>query len=155
MSQIRLIYRSENAMNVAGTRLLIHFHDIVATARRNNAKLGVFGFLMFDRARFHQILEGDAKRVDDLFAVIANDPRHAHVECLSRTPISAYAFSDWSMGAFLSDNAPHPLQAKHRMKARQPVEADAFLRFAKDFTALEAVSDQETVTLESSARLTK
>jgi Sensors of blue-light using FAD len=144
MSYVRLIYRSENAMNVAGTRLLIHFHDIVATARRNNAKLGICGFLMFDRARFHQILEGDAKAIDDLFAVIANDPRHAHVECLSRTPISEPSFADWSMGAFLSDNAPHPLLAKHGIKSRMAIEADAFLRFAQDFTALQSVSDRES-----------
>jgi hypothetical protein len=145
MSKIRLIYRSENAMSVAGTRLLIHFHDIVATARRNNARLGVCGFLMFDRARFHQILEGDAQAVDTLFGVIANDPRHAHVECLSRTPIGSPSFADWSMGAFLSDYAPHPLLARHEIVSRAPIEADAFLRFAMDFTALESVSDSAPV----------
>lgn len=137
MSLTRLIYRSENAMNVAGPKVLVHFHDIVATARRNNERLGICGFLMFDRARFHQILEGEGSVLDDLFHKIANDPRHAHIECLLRTPIEKRHFAEWSMGAFLNDNAHHPLQIKHRLQPRTALEANAFLAFAMDFTALE------------------
>ncbi len=80
------MYRSLNAMTVGGARLYVHFHDIVATARQRNAQAGIGGFLMFDRSRFHQILEGPEERVDVLFAKICNDNRHATSSASPESP---------------------------------------------------------------------
>jgi Sensors of blue-light using FAD len=137
LSVMRLIYRSENAMTVTGSRLLVHYHDIVATARRNNAKAEIDGFLMFDRTWFHQILEGPENRIDTLFARIKADPRHTNIECLSRETITERYFSEWSMGSFLSATAAHPLKTRHAMQANAAVDYDTFLRFARDFVAEE------------------
>jgi Sensors of blue-light using FAD len=134
---IRLMYRSENAMTVTGSRLLVHYHDIVATARRNNTRLEIDGFMMFDRARFHQILEGPEDRIDQLFARIKADPRHTNIECLSREIITERYFLEWSMGSFLSETAVHPLKMRHNMEQNAAVDYETFLRFARDFVVEE------------------
>ncbi len=120
-------------MNVGGTRLLVHFHDIVETARRNNTNSGIDGFLMFDRTRYHQILEGPEKAVDALYATIAGDQRHRNVELLSRVGIKTRDFKEWSMSSFLSDHATHPLRTLHKLQPNAALDAETFLRFALDF----------------------
>jgi hypothetical protein len=137
MPLVRLIYRSQNAMAVAGSRILIHFHDIVSTSRARNARAKISGFLMFDRERYHQILEGDATRVDDLYARILADQRHRNVELLLREEIDARGFPDWSMGSFLSESQSHPLQSKHGIAPASPIDPTRFLAFALEFVALE------------------
>jgi hypothetical protein len=137
MPLIRLIYRSENAMSVAGSRILIHYHDIVSTARKRNAQAKISGFLMFDRERYHQILEGDADKVDALYARIKSDPRHTNVETLRREEITSRGFPDWSMGSFLSEGRPHPLQTKHGLSSNLAVDGPTFLAFALEFVAVE------------------
>jgi hypothetical protein len=132
-----MMYRSENAMTVSGSRLLVHFHDIVATARRNNAMAEIDGFLMFDRTRFHQILEGPEDQIDALFAKIKADPRHTNIECLSRETITERYFSEWSMGSFLSETALHPLKTRHNLQPNAALDSDTFLRFAREFVAVE------------------
>jgi Sensors of blue-light using FAD len=140
MPLIRLIYRSQNAINIVGSRILIHYHDIVSTSRRRNAEFDISGFLMFDRERYHQILEGDAQHVDDLYARIKADTRHKNVELLAREVISSRSFPEWSMGSFLSEGNRHPLQVKHGMEPSSAIEGDKFLHFAREFVALEPQS---------------
>jgi hypothetical protein len=137
MSLIRLVYRSENAISVSGARIFVHYHDIVSTARKRNAEHKVTGFLMFDRARYHQILEGDAGAVDKLYARIVEDSRHRNVELLSRDEIPKRNFPDWSMGSFLSGGKAHPLQVKHGIQPSEAVAGAQFVRFALDFVAME------------------
>jgi hypothetical protein len=137
MALIRLIYRSENALSVSGSRIYVHYHDIVSTARRRNKEFDVTGFLMFDRARYHQILEGEAAAVDRLYASIQRDPRHHNIETMSRTEITSRGFPDWSMGSFLSGGKPHPVQARHGIANAEPISGDVFLKFALDFVTAE------------------
>jgi Sensors of blue-light using FAD len=139
VSVIRLMYRSENAMNVTGGRLLVHFHDIVATARRHNAAADIDGFLMFDRTRFHQILEGPEDRVDVLFAKIQSDTRHRNIECLAREVISKRNFAEWSMGSFLNDQVQNAVKVRHGIRPNAALDYEPFLRFALDFVAMEPV----------------
>ncbi len=127
------MYRSQNAMTVGGTRLYVHFHDIVATARQRNAQAGIGGFLMFDRARFHQILEGPSDRVDLLFAKIQSDIRHRDIECLAREEIDTRRFAQWSMGSFLAGGGDHPVLRRHGLQPQSALEYEPFLRFALDF----------------------
>lgn len=126
------MYRSKNAMTVAGARLFVHFHDIVATARRRNEEAGIGGFLMFDRIRFHQILEGPADRIDILFAKISGDVRHREIECLSRELVTTRLFSDWSMGSFLA-GGNHPALRRHGLAPLTAIDYEPFLAFALDF----------------------
>jgi hypothetical protein len=137
MPLVRLIYRSENALNLTSTRVFVHYHDIVSTARRRNLEYDITGFLMFDRARYHQILEGEAQRVDWLYEKIGRDKRHNNVELLSRIEIPERGFPDWSMGSFLHNGRTHPLQEKHGIVQLDALGGDAFLSFALDFVRQE------------------
>jgi Sensors of blue-light using FAD len=135
LSLERIIYRSESAMNMAGTRMLIHFNDIVSKARLYNSAHGICGFLMFDQRWFHQILEGEPKKVDVLFSRIETDKRHNNVKILKREVINNRTFDNWSMGSFLSEAAIHPLQMKYGLTSNTCIEPDTFLAFAHEFAA--------------------
>ncbi len=137
MPLIRLIYRSENAISVAGSRILIHFHDIVSNARRKNASESISGFLMFDRERYHQILEGEEQTIDRLWERLIKDVRHRNIEILERRAIATRGFPEWSMGSFLTGARRHPLQEKHDITPGSPLDAQKFLAFALEFVDIE------------------
>jgi hypothetical protein len=141
MSKIRIVYRSRNAMQMPANRMIIHFNDIVTTARNNNPKWGICGFLMFDQFRFYQILEGEEASVKKLYELIATDKRHKDVELLTSAPITQTYFEDWSMASFLSSATTHPLKIKHNIGIDSDISGDVFTQFAMDFVAL----DPETV----------
>ena len=125
-------------MNMAGTRMLVHFNDIVSKARLYNATHDVCGFLMFDQRLFHQVLEGDSTEVEALFARIKIDQRHSNVTLLRHEAIKKRTFTNWSMGSFLNETAEHPVQIKHGLICCTCVEPDRFLSFAHDFLAAHA-----------------
>jgi hypothetical protein len=137
MPLTRLIYRSENAISVVGSRIYVHYHDIVSTARARNTEHNITGFLMFDRARYHQILEGEEAAVERLYGLIQKDTRHNNIETLHRSVITTRGFPDWSMGSFLVGGRIHPIQARHGISNGEPVAAEVFLRFALDFVMAE------------------
>ena len=72
--------------------------EILSVSRRNNDQVGVTGMLLHVDGSFFQVLEGPGQRVDEVFARIANDPRHGSVITIIRERIHRRAFGDWSMG---------------------------------------------------------
>ena len=92
---IELIYtsRSTLARDVRDREV----EGIVAAARRRNLQLRVTGALLFDGARFAQLLEGEEAAVDELMASIARDPRHDQVHVASRRGVDTRSFATWSM----------------------------------------------------------
>ncbi|TPW26921.1 BLUF domain-containing protein [Pararhizobium mangrovi] len=71
---------------------------ILTDAARNNSALGITGVLAFDGNGFAQIIEGETKTVESLYARIARDPRHSGCVRLSFSTIEERRFPDWSMG---------------------------------------------------------
>ena len=71
---------------------------LLATARHNNARLGVSGILLYEDGSFMQVLEGDEPVVRELFATISEDPRHDRVQVLGERTIPQRSFAAWSMG---------------------------------------------------------
>ena len=65
---------------------------ILASSERNNAAISVTGLLLFDGERYIQILEGQAEKVEGLFATISEDARHHNLELLHKGPISGRSF---------------------------------------------------------------
>ena len=71
---------------------------ILVPSRRNNARRGLTGTLVYNQALFGQVLEGPESAVEETAARIEADPRHHDMRVLEMRSVSAPAFADWSMG---------------------------------------------------------
>jgi hypothetical protein len=72
--------------------------ELLTLSRANNSKLGITGMLLFKDGNFLQTLEGEQKKVLDLYEKIALDRRHQNLVALWQGPCTERAFPDWSMG---------------------------------------------------------
>jgi class 3 adenylate cyclase len=78
---------------------------IGAHAARRNAEDGITGVLLTLGAVFFQIIEGDDRAIDDLYARVLRDDRHADIICL-KTELDAMhrVFPEWSMNVIDLDH---------------------------------------------------
>lgn len=91
---LTLVYRSEMTQPLSANELA----ELCVLSARKNQVLGVTGFLVHFHGIFLQILEGRADVVDTLFARIAIDQRHRHVDVLLREDCDGKRnFAFWSM----------------------------------------------------------
>lgn len=103
MALIRLLYRSDSALNgseraVRETAFAIAAHGVVA-----NAAVGVSGSLMFIGSVFVQLLEGEASSVETIFERICRDVRHRRLILLDLAAAETRMFPDVPMVAFEGD----------------------------------------------------
>jgi hypothetical protein len=110
----RLAYCSRNTFPVE-TDIAAELRAILEVSRRNNARNGLTGALLFSRGSFGQILEGEYCAVERTFEHIQNDERHGDVVVLTFEPVTARGFGPWSMahvGAEASaDDALHAMSS--------------------------------------------
>ncbi|MBD2755248.1 BLUF domain-containing protein [Spirosoma validum] len=71
---------------------------ILQQSRRNNARLGVTGMLLYVRGSIIQVLEGEKETIEALYKRIEHDERHTNVSIGINRPIAQRLFADWSMG---------------------------------------------------------
>ncbi len=72
---------------------------------RRNAEDGVTGVLVTLGTMFFQIIEGDQRAVDALYARVLRDDRHTDVVCLrTEGHVADRLFPDWSMNVFDLDH---------------------------------------------------
>ena len=90
----QLLYVSNTALEIG----LNDLDQVLTASRRNNAMMGITGLLLFIDGGFLQILEGEERAVRELYARIANDPRHRNARLMLDREVPARAFPDWSMG---------------------------------------------------------
>lgn len=79
---------------------LIREEDIAAillSARRNNARDGLTGALIYNGHNFMQLLEGPAREVDACLDTIRSDARHSGMVEVRRRAIEVREFAEWSM----------------------------------------------------------
>ena len=93
----RLIYTSRNLVPGDEDAQAAAVGGILALSKRNNARVGVTGALLFNAGSFAQVLEGERRDVDRTFARIKCDPRHEDVNILFSDAVPERGFSDWSM----------------------------------------------------------
>lgn len=91
---LHLVYASSAAYPFAQADLL----DILAVSRRNNARDGVTGLLLYGGGNIIQVLEGEDAAVEATFARVRRDPRHAGLQILLRERKDRRYFGDWTMG---------------------------------------------------------
>lgn len=74
--------------------------------RTNNERLGLTGILLHsNEGDIIQVLEGEQRQVEALFAVIEQDSRHRNVLKLAAGPIEQRLFGEWFMGFRMLDSA--------------------------------------------------
>ena len=72
--------------------------DIRRAAMARNARLGVTGFLHREDDMFFQCLEGPREALQEIMALLVQDPRHDGIRVLMAEPITERRFAGWSMG---------------------------------------------------------
>lgn len=93
----RLVYASKNLLGASESETRVAVERILEASRRNNARAGVTGALMFNDGAFAQVLEGPQKGVEDTFERIQRDLRHGDVTVLECRPVTERSFAEWSM----------------------------------------------------------
>lgn len=89
----QLLYVSNTSLNLADRVL----EDILAASRRNNARDGITGMLLYLQGGFMQVLEGNKDAVSATFERICRDGRHHNAMVLLDRD-APRAFGEWSMG---------------------------------------------------------
>jgi hypothetical protein len=135
MTQLhRVLYCSRNLIPGAPEAVAAEIRSILAISRRNNARGGITGGLLFSEGCFAQVLEGPLDTVESAFERIQCDERHSDVTVLQSGPITTRDFPDWSM-AFAGPGAASPPIAGMRMAdafAGQSNNGDKLLELLKD-----------------------
>lgn len=93
-SIVRLVYRSRSTLHPDNVEEL---DKIFRTSVKNNRLHRVSGCLAHPDGHFVQVIEGAAKSVDALMALLVSDRRHTDVVVLARWSASARIFSSWAM----------------------------------------------------------
>ncbi|MES2669484.1 MAG: BLUF domain-containing protein [Pseudomonadota bacterium] len=72
--------------------------ELLESARRFNARVGVTGVLFHHSGRFFQYFEGSEDAVREVHARIIASPRHHSLRLLLDTPLTERHFVGWHMG---------------------------------------------------------
>ncbi|MEL7489038.1 MAG: BLUF domain-containing protein [Pseudomonadota bacterium] len=81
----------------------LDLRGILDKARRNNARDGVTGALLYAEGGFIQVLEGPPEKVAATFERIKRDRRHHSVTVMFDEPVADRAFRGWDMGFMNAD----------------------------------------------------
>ena len=71
--------------------------ELVAKANSNNRHIDVTGSLVYNDGVFLQVLEGEQKKLLDLYNIIKEDERHHKVTKIYFEPAETRLFSKWFM----------------------------------------------------------
>jgi hypothetical protein len=96
----RLVYFSKNRIIGGPAQIAVEVQSILASAERNNPRLGLTGALIFNAGIFAQVLEGPCDSVEATFEKIQQDHRHGEVQVLAFDHADDRVFAKWSMGFF-------------------------------------------------------
>jgi hypothetical protein len=88
-----LTYTSRARLDLSDEEL----NAIHQTARHLNALDGITGLLLFDGARFLQIIEGAEAAIDNLVERLRMDRRHSAFEVRDERFVDGRSFDGWSM----------------------------------------------------------
>jgi hypothetical protein len=139
MELVQLVYYSQNLLKDDDKGQLKLLREILATAQRKNAETSITGYLIFDRAWFIQILEGDRAEVRAAYERIARDPRHTGVTLLDTKPIPARTFQSWSMGGAMRNLDQQEVFLSHGLAGQidpSKLTSAKIVALARDLAAL-------------------
>lgn len=73
-------------------------NEILRVSRKNNAHLGITGFILIVDGSILQWLEGPKSVVENRFNIIKEDPRHSQLSTVLTHRLGERYFESWSMG---------------------------------------------------------
>ena len=116
---------------------------IARQARRNNARTGITGLLVFDGEYFAQLMEGPAGAVITVVDRMASDPRHVQMEVLhSAATTKPRRFPAWQLGYLLMDLQEFGLQSLRGQRGAAALDNFNFMLPALDIAFGEAMPDR-------------
>ena len=82
------------------TRPLIDsdFQVLLNQCHRNNPQRDITGLLLYHNGNFLQIIEGEKEKVEALYNIIYQDPRHHQIAVIEAGEQTGRNFPDWAMG---------------------------------------------------------
>jgi Sensors of blue-light using FAD len=95
LALLQIIYVSRCLIEPA--ELPTKLEHLLATSRASNRNNAITGCLACEQGLFIQVIEGDASRVEQLFARIQADDRHKDVTVRMRREVRARSFPDWGV----------------------------------------------------------
>jgi len=106
---IRLLYisRAVGALTTTVTG------SILETARLHNRVAGITGVLCQGQGLFIQILEGERRAINRLYATLIKDKRHQDVELVATEEIESRKFPNWSMAHVIISESDPMIQLQH------------------------------------------
>lgn len=127
----RVVYCSRARIDTASLQAI---SELLGVSQRNNARDGLTGALAVNDGWFLQVIEGPAAALDGLLRRLADDARHADIEVLSRRPVSARLFPDWSMVAarITPDVGPQLRRLIDECRVTPEAAVDALLRIVTE-----------------------
>lgn len=127
----RLVYCSKARIDTASLQAI---SELLGVSQRNNVRDGLTGALAVNDGWFLQVIEGPGTALDRLLRRLAEDPRHADVEVLSRRSVTARLFPDWSMVAarVTPDIGPQLRRLIDECRVSPEAAVDALLRIVAD-----------------------
>ena len=117
----RLIYASRH---VGGGDFGEDVRAIVNASIQNNRVVDVTGFLLAGEDWFLQWLEGPAASVEETFARIGQDPRHAELTTIADGVAERRRFRDWNMGQHRLSASDQALLDEVGLERFQPAGLD-------------------------------
>ena len=94
----RLVYRSRCLLSGDPCEAEDMLMSILTQSRRNNARGGITGVLLYDGQTFLQAIEGPCDAMERLYEAIACDQRHEAIELIDFTTVHERSYSQWTMG---------------------------------------------------------
>lgn len=106
---IRLLYVSRPV----GPQTTTVTESILRTAQAHNRQHGISGVLCQGQGLYLQVLEGERKPINQLYARILADRRHGDVELLLYEEITQLRFGNWSMAHVELSSTDPMVQMNH------------------------------------------
>ncbi|MGF1623542.1 MAG: BLUF domain-containing protein [Alphaproteobacteria bacterium] len=117
---------------------------LLQQSRRNNARDGLTGLLLFTGESFLQVLEGPDPALAQALTRISRDKRHSQLLILLDHAVAKPSFAGWTMGyrtiapELHCDGAAFPL-TRHALAARMAADDGTLHTLLKSFCDVELV----------------
>lgn len=90
---IELLYTSKAKKDISPAEI----SSIIAASHKFNTENDITGCLLYHKGEFIHLLEGEQKKVHELYSKIMFDKRNTDVSMLIQNPIEKRYFSSWTM----------------------------------------------------------